>query len=245
MIETIYSNPELYHSGVKGQKWGRRRYQNPDGTWTEEGKRRRRIGDDDNYEPRTRRPINRGKAIAVGLGVAGGALAAYKIAKDPKKAYEYFKKKAAAAGDAMVDAALVSIGTLAITKLASELNSNGAQSEGEKAANKVLLDMGSAGIRSITNSKYNSNKNKNNSNSNNDNKNKNNQPMDSSQKEAIIRAVGAPSGDIDRQSEAYQNLFKDVDDQTRNTIKRMAKEGFDVGQIEEYLHLLDLDDPPF
>lgn len=28
----------LYHSGVKSQKWYNRRYQNPDGTWTEEGK---------------------------------------------------------------------------------------------------------------------------------------------------------------------------------------------------------------
>ena len=28
----------LEHSGVKGQKWGVRRYQNPDGTLTEEGK---------------------------------------------------------------------------------------------------------------------------------------------------------------------------------------------------------------
>ena len=32
-----YSN-ELYHYGVKGQKWGIRRYQNPNGTLTEEGK---------------------------------------------------------------------------------------------------------------------------------------------------------------------------------------------------------------
>ena len=31
-----YSN-ELYHYGVKGQKWGIRRYQNPDGSLTEEG----------------------------------------------------------------------------------------------------------------------------------------------------------------------------------------------------------------
>lgn len=35
-------NPEycLSHSGIKGQKWGVRRFQNPDGTLTEEGKRR-------------------------------------------------------------------------------------------------------------------------------------------------------------------------------------------------------------
>ena len=36
----------LIHYGVPGQKWGTRQYQNLDGTWTEEGKRRRRIGDD-------------------------------------------------------------------------------------------------------------------------------------------------------------------------------------------------------
>lgn len=30
----------LCHYGILGQKWGVRRYQNPDGTWTEEGKKR-------------------------------------------------------------------------------------------------------------------------------------------------------------------------------------------------------------
>ena len=35
----------LVHYGVPGQKWGERQYQNLDGTWTEEGKRRRRVGD--------------------------------------------------------------------------------------------------------------------------------------------------------------------------------------------------------
>jgi len=34
----------LQHYGVKGQKWGVRNYQNPDGTYTEEGKKRRRVG---------------------------------------------------------------------------------------------------------------------------------------------------------------------------------------------------------
>lgn len=33
-------NNELYHHGIKGQRWGVRRYQNPDGTLTQAGKRR-------------------------------------------------------------------------------------------------------------------------------------------------------------------------------------------------------------
>ncbi len=39
MYEMISDN-ELYHWGIKGQKWGIRRYQNDDGTYTEAGKRR-------------------------------------------------------------------------------------------------------------------------------------------------------------------------------------------------------------
>lgn len=34
----------IEHYGVKGQKWGQRNYQNPDGTYTELGKERRRVG---------------------------------------------------------------------------------------------------------------------------------------------------------------------------------------------------------
>ena len=40
MTYLIVSQDELYHHGIKGQKWGVRRYQNPDGTLTAAGKAR-------------------------------------------------------------------------------------------------------------------------------------------------------------------------------------------------------------
>lgn len=41
---------DLYHHGIKGQKWGVRRFQNKDGTWTPEGKERRNSGNDRDRE---------------------------------------------------------------------------------------------------------------------------------------------------------------------------------------------------
>ena len=43
MKMTTYTD-ELYHHGIKGQRWGVRRYQNEDGSLTAEGKKRRISG---------------------------------------------------------------------------------------------------------------------------------------------------------------------------------------------------------
>ena len=47
-------DPELYHWGIKGMRWGIRRYQNPDGTLTPEG-RARYIRSDGSLTRRARR----------------------------------------------------------------------------------------------------------------------------------------------------------------------------------------------
>ena len=46
----IVPSDELYHHGIKGQKWGFRRFQNEDGTYTSEGKRRRREEYSEDYK---------------------------------------------------------------------------------------------------------------------------------------------------------------------------------------------------
>ena len=40
MENCIYKTNELYHHGIKGMKWGIRRYQNKDGSLTDAGKKR-------------------------------------------------------------------------------------------------------------------------------------------------------------------------------------------------------------
>lgn len=53
---------ELYHHGIKGQKWGVRRFQNSDGSYTVAGKRRRSWeGEKRSFE---NKKTERGKKIA-------------------------------------------------------------------------------------------------------------------------------------------------------------------------------------
>lgn len=75
---------ELRHHGIKGQKWGVRRYQNADGTWTVAGKKR--YGGDTEDEQTQRNKSQTRKKVAIGVAtgaatVAGVVLTAYLVKK--------------------------------------------------------------------------------------------------------------------------------------------------------------------
>lgn len=68
---------ELYHHGIKGQRWGVRRFQNPDGTLTEAGRRKyrttnTRLSANDVYKYRKRLDMQSGGLIS-GLTTAAVA----------------------------------------------------------------------------------------------------------------------------------------------------------------------------
>lgn len=82
MSEYIIANEEninyLAHHGIKGQKWGVRRYQNADGTLTADGKKK--YGTVENFnKAQKRKKVARGIAIGAGTAAAiGGGLLLYK-----------------------------------------------------------------------------------------------------------------------------------------------------------------------
>ena len=69
----INTNDYLCHYGILGQKWGIRRYQNSDGSLTEEGKMRRSQMQNDEIERKMTKNVTK-LAVGAGLGaVAEGA----------------------------------------------------------------------------------------------------------------------------------------------------------------------------
>lgn len=72
----------LAHHGIKGQKWGVRRYQNSDGSLTDEGRRRYGYGKGadrvipENTQARFVQGAKLGAKIGAGMGVVGGAASA-------------------------------------------------------------------------------------------------------------------------------------------------------------------------
>lgn len=293
----------LCHYGIKGQKWGIRRFQRKDGTLTAKGKKR--YADDGGSEaPAKRKGMSAStkKKLMVGAGIALATAATIYAIENPNvvkmplsaakklatesnaaktvsnvlknsRTIDLVKKgtvksasalKTAAAkagppvgtflknsgsktltalknsgsrvGNAMLDAALLSAGTVAISKLTNKLATDENASESIKNRNQIILDTATAGIKALPRGSAGGGGNKGNSGNNGNG---------GSVSKAVSDAIGAPSkkGNA-KQDPAYNTLFKDSkggqrDEKTRAEIKSMASAGYDIDQLKDYLSRLD------
>ena len=81
------SNSELYHHGILGMKWGIRRFQNEDGSYTSAGKKRRSLdlvknpfkkrGSGSEKNSGLQLTDKQKKALKIGAAIAGAALVTY------------------------------------------------------------------------------------------------------------------------------------------------------------------------
>lgn len=232
-----YYDNYLCHHGIKGQKWGIRRFQNADGTRTEAGKKREQESSSGSAQNGgTKKGISKEtikKAAVIGAGVVvgaalianpatRGALAKYgktaiskipnavqvgtAVGKGAARFVNKTEKRAGRLGDAMVDAALASVGGIAISKLSEKMTPNENASEREKNTKKVALSAASAGIRTMTGGNGNGNNNNNSNTSN---------------------------AKVDKSSAEYQNLFSGLESrEDRQKIKDRANSGASMEELQ-------------
>lgn len=96
MNERIQNGTELYHHGILGQRWGVRRFQNPDGTRTAAGKKRYSEGSS-NSTNKTSHP----KYSVLGKLTPAGIIRKKQIDKEYAKEYDEWEKKCGQLDDLM------------------------------------------------------------------------------------------------------------------------------------------------
>lgn len=253
----------ISHSGIKGQKWGVRRFQNEDGTLTEAGKERYGKGERQRLTPDQKKKI---AAIAFGIAAAGAVTymvstengrqiltsagkaikekaespelkefidkAAQTTMTKAKESTKRFGKRVTKRAraytdrieDAMIDAAMISIGSVVMSSISNKLKTYGDSSNLSPTAKKVLTDSVDAGKKVTSNSVPNAlNK----------------------EHSKISSVVGAPTKKtINKQSKEYADLFRKQNGDTRDSsereiIRAMSNAGYDINQIQTYMKKMD------
>ena len=241
---------ELYHHGIKGQKWGVRRYRNADGTLTEAGKQR--YGDEQTYNKQHKKDI--AKKVAIGLGIAAAAgLTIYAI-KNPGKAGEFaanvvnkaqpklkelgkttmknLSESASKAGKAATDAVLAVAAATAVSNIAQKYDTSGDPNDPNTIRNKMIVESSTAALNTFATSATSGTTN---------NKSNNGASVG----KEVTSKLGSPNNKpIDRSSTEYQSLFKEKSgnnrsDTVRSTIKGLSKQGYGIDQIQSYLDMVD------
>lgn len=247
-------NYYLMHHGIKGMKWGVRRTPAQLGHKSSAGSRVKTKLNDPEFKRKA------AKAAKIALAV-GAAYATHKVINDPK-ALELGKKlmSGALAKSGKIKASVVNSAEFKAAKVAGSAGKKALKFVGSDNVRKTVTGVGAiATTAGVLRGQIKDLKNKpegdafdkavgyakkgsaigeslntlarggSTSSSGNSSGNK------SIGKEVTDR-IGKPSNrGIDKSSQAYQNLFKNRDADTRSTIKSLANAGYDVDQIRKYL----------
>lgn len=137
----IVSN-ELYHYGVKGQKWGVRRYQNADGTLTAEGKARYGDVKTMKKEARAEYRTDNKKAFELGRQATIDSHASYIADKKALKAQVRYDKKPTARRLNKLEAKQRTANRL-------DAKANESKKDAEKHVSELVQKYGSEAVRNL------------------------------------------------------------------------------------------------